>query len=520
MSRATLVATIRSSSRGSEARNGLDWKLADWLEIRADLMPEPDPMAVRSGFDGRLLYSLRSCRAGGRDDSPIDTRHRRLREASRGVDLVDLEGEQDLVPETLTRIFPERRVISWYGKVRDEHTLPQLLEKFSRTEALLYRFEITCSRVEDAIIALQFLKRANRPDVIAYAAGPVGVWTRVLAPRFGAPFVFGRLGEDSEDGAGSPTVSELVQDYGFPEFCAVSELFAIVGEPISGSLSPRLHNAAHLQAGAGRVFLSFPTSAFESLWDRLVSSQVFESMGLTLKGLTVAAPNKQTALGFSGRTALLCRKCCASNLLVRQNETWRACTTEPYGIFRYTARANVNLSRSKAAVIGCGGSGRVTAAALSRAGAHVTLVNRSSDRGKWANRLLGLPFVPLKEFSPRGYSVIVNATSVGRTGEELPIDLANLNPGSLVVDLVYTHSGTTPLVTTAHALGHTVIEGRKVLLAQTMRQYGLMTGETMPESLVRGLLWLRTNGNDASVRLDNDHPNARQKAELCKRRAM
>ena len=506
MSRATLVATIRSLPRISEATNGLDWKLADWFEIRADLMPEPDPIAP--SFDRRLLYSLRSRRAGGRDDSPIRTRQRRLRGAALVYDLVDLEGDRDLVPETLARISPERRVISWYGEVRDEQTLHQLLQKFSRTEALLYRFEIACSRVEEAIITLQFLNRAKRPDVIAYAPSPVGVWTRVLAPRFGAPFVFGSLGEYSEDGAGGPTVSELVQDYGFPEFRAVSELFAIVGEPISGSLSPRLHNTAHLHAGTGRVFLGFPTSAFESLWAGLVSSQVFESMGLTLKGLTVASPNKQTALGFSGRAALLCRKCCASNLLVRQNETWRACTTEPYGIFRYTTRANANLSRSKVAVIGCGGSGRVAAAALARAGAQVTLVNRGSDRGRWANRLLGLPFVPLKEFSPRGYSVIVNATPVGRNGEELPIELANLNPGSLVVDLVYTHSGTTPLVAAGHALGHTVIEGRKVLLAQTIRQYGLMTGETMPESLVRGLLWLRTNGKDTSVPLDLDQPNS------------
>src|SRR5260370_497016 len=225
MSRATIVATIKSLSRISEARNGLDWKLADWLEIRADLMPEPDPIAVRPSFDGRLLYSLRSCRAGGRDDSPIGTRHRCPREAARCVDLVDLEGEQVIVSETLTRISPERRVISWYGQVRDEQTLHQLLRKFSRTEALLYRFEITCSRVEEATITLQFLNHAKRPNVIAYAAGPVGVWTRVLAPRFGAPFVFGRLGEESEDEAGSPTVSELVQDYGFPEFRAVNELF-------------------------------------------------------------------------------------------------------------------------------------------------------------------------------------------------------------------------------------------------------------------------------------------------------
>src|SRR5271157_5751324 len=114
MSRATLVVTIDSLSRTNEAKNSPDWKLADWLEIRADLMPEPDPIAP--SFDRRLLYSLRSRRAGGRDDSSIRTRQRRLRGAALVYDLVDLEGDRDLVPETLARISPERRVISWYGE--------------------------------------------------------------------------------------------------------------------------------------------------------------------------------------------------------------------------------------------------------------------------------------------------------------------------------------------------------------------------------------------------------------------
>src|SRR5260370_8422714 len=106
MSRATIVATIKSLSRISEARNGLDWKLADWLEIRADLMPEPDPIAVRPSFDGRLFYYLRSCRARWRDPSPIRTRHRRLRQAARCRDLSALERQQHLLPDTLTPLPP------------------------------------------------------------------------------------------------------------------------------------------------------------------------------------------------------------------------------------------------------------------------------------------------------------------------------------------------------------------------------------------------------------------------------
>src|SRR5580704_17809903 len=335
MSRATLVATMRSWSRASEARNVLDWRLADWLEIRADLMPEPEPMAVRPNFDGWLLYSLRSRLAGGRDDSLIAARHRRLRGAAQVYDLVDLEGDRDLVPDLLNSIDPERRVISWHGRIPDEQYLHQLLQAFSRAGARLYRFEVECSSVEEGITALRFLHRAKRSDVTAYATGPLGLWTRILAPRLGAPIVFGGMREEGEgeDGGFRSGVLELIQDYGFPEIRPVSEIFAIVGEPVSSSLSPRLHNAAHRASGAGRLFLSFPTRAFDRLWSRLVSSGNLERMGLMIKGLTVASPNKQSALEVSERVAPLCRRCKASNLLVRVSGDWVACTTDPEGIF-------------------------------------------------------------------------------------------------------------------------------------------------------------------------------------------
>ena len=129
--------------------------------------------------------------------------------------------------------------------------------------------------------------------------------------------------------------------------------------------------------------------------------------------------------------------------------------------------------------------------------------------------MLGLRFVPLQEFSLRGFSALVNATPVGRDGEELPVDLKSLDAGSLVVDLVYRRKGATPLMTAAQALGHKVVEGRKVLLAQTMRQYRLMTGEQMPERLARGLLGLPTGGNGSMETFHPNQTNAHLKAEQC-----
>jgi hypothetical protein len=79
---------------------------------------------------------------------------------------------------------------------------------------------------------------------------------------------------------------------------------------------------------------------------------------------------------------------------------------------------------------------------------------------------------------------------VGRNGEQLPVNLAELNQEATVVDMVYNHGRETALTEQARALGLQVVDGWLILLAQARRQYYLMTGETMPMNLGRRLLGL------------------------------
>jgi 3-dehydroquinate dehydratase/shikimate dehydrogenase len=278
-------------------------------------------------------------------------------------------------------------------------------------------------------------------------------------------------------------------DYGFPEVYPANEVFAIVGQPVTGSLSPRLHNGAYRAEDSGRLFLSFPADNFPQFWQRIVLGGGMEAIGFPIMGLSVVSPHKEAALEVAKHCAPLCQQCASSNLLVRRENQWTALTTDPEGIFHNLSLGHLRPG-TKVAILGCGGSGRIAAAALSQAGANVTLVNRGVDRGRWAAKLLRLPFVPLKSFSARGYGAIVNATPVGRNGERLPVDLAQLEPEATVVDMVYNHAGVTALAEEGRALGHHVVDGWLVLLAQARRQYFLMTGETMPISLARGLLGL------------------------------
>jgi 3-dehydroquinate dehydratase/shikimate dehydrogenase len=185
----------------------------------------------------------------------------------------------------------------------------------------------------------------------------------------------------------------------------------------------------------------------------------------------------------------------STNVFVRKNRTWKADTTDPEGVIEGISRRGIRLSGKKVAVVGCGGSGRAIAAALDQVGAVVTLVNRGVERGLRAHRLLGLPFVPLSEFIVDGYSLIVNATPVGRNTNDLPFKLKGLSQDAVVVDLVY-GSLTTPLIAAAQAQGRTTIDGREVLYLQARRQFHLMTGREMPADLGLKILGMKPSLNN------------------------
>ena len=100
-----------------------------------------------------------------------------------------------------------------------------------------------------------------------------------------------------------------------------------------------------------------------------------------------------------------------------------------------------------------------------------------------------MPFVPLSEFSVEGYSLVVNATPVGATLDDLPFAIEGLSPDAVVVDQVYGDCPTS-LMTRTRALGRVAIDGREVLLSQVRRQFELMIGHGMPLTGARQVLGL------------------------------
>jgi 3-dehydroquinate dehydratase/shikimate dehydrogenase len=481
---AALVATVLHDP----SPQGVDLvalpRTVEWLEVRADLVGDLDVDWLRSHFSGHLIYTLRSRAEGGNAAESFRARRDRLLTAAHRYDLVTLEGDRDLTPELLSEIPPWQRLISWHGPAI---TLPALTSKFaklSEVEARFYKLVPTARNPGDELAPLSLLKLAGRSDLITHAAGLVGFWSRLVAPSLGSALVFGAVGADS---GGEPSINRLIDDYGLPGMMPIKEIYGIAGNPVSHSLSPRLHNAGYRALGHQALFVPFHVEAFGEFWREVVEGPVLKSLDMPIMGLTVASPHKEAALLLAKMTSSIARGAGSANILVRENGHWKGDTTDPDVVFMANRERGVQLKHKRAAVIGCGGAGRAIAAALDQSGAGVTLVNRGPGRGHHAAQLLGLPYIPLREFDAEGYDIVVNATPVGRDDNDVPLQLEQLDDEVVVIDLAY-GAKPTPLVTNMRAREQIVIDGRDVLVTQVTRQFRIMTGREMPATLAREAL--------------------------------
>ncbi len=490
MKQTTLVASLTTSptADGEELRRlppgvGL-------LEVRADLVPEVDPDWLRDRFDGELIYTLRSRAEGGASGGGSRKRAERFIAAAKRYDLIDLEGQRDLDPELLEQLPAEQRLISWHGAVSSLEQLESRFSELAATAARYYKLIPQAKQAIDAIRPLALLKALGRHDVVSFAMGDCGIWTRLIAPRLGSPLIYGSLGEVPA-APGQLSVERLSRDYGLPDTAVeVEGLFGIVGRPVTHSLSPRLHNGAYRRLGVPAYYLPFHAESFGDFWLDLVESGSLDGLGIPLWGLSVTSPYKEVALSVAGSSTARAQYIGAANTLVLHGEVWTAESTDPEGVVLALRHAGVEISGARAAVVGCGGAGKAAAVGLQAASAEVTLINRGEDRGRRASMELRLPFTPLSDLDPAEFDILVQATALGHQDDDpLAFDPDHLKAGAAVVEMVY-GGQPTRLVRETRSRGHLAIGGREVLLHQALGQFRLMTGCELEEPLAREILGL------------------------------
>lgn len=262
-----------------------------------------------------------------------------------------------------------------------------------------------------------------------------------------------------------------------------TNLYALIGNPVSGSKSPWIHNHIFETCHLPGAYLAFDIEK-----DQLRHA-VVGMKALNVKGINVTIPYKTEIMTFLDEVDPLAEKLGAVNTIVCEDGKWKGFNTDGLGLIAVLKRHIADFEEKKVLVLGAGGAARGICGILAESGiAKMGIWNRTPERAIQLSEALNLsksenghiditPVSSVKAFI--NYDVVINTTSVGMAPdiEQTPVEITSLNPDAIVCDIVY-KPHKTKLIREALSNGHNVIYGIEMLLEQALLAQKLWNGLT------------------------------------------
>ena len=244
------------------------------------------------------------------------------------------------------------------------------------------------------------------------------------------------------------------------------EVAAIIGYPVSQSLSPAMHNAIFRQRK-----LDWSYVAMEVREEALLG--VMQTLGSkSLLALSVTMPHKEaifeildnasTSFGEIDESARAAR---SVNTIAISGGRLIGSNTDGDGCCNAIELTGVDIAGSRVAVVGAGGTARAIVATLARRGASdVAVINRTESRAQDVIASTNVARIGTVDDIANA-SILINATSVGMGNQETPVDATRLHSDLAVLDAVY-HPLETTLLRDAKRAGAKTVDGLWMLVHQ------------------------------------------------------
>ncbi|MCH4825683.1 shikimate dehydrogenase [Planococcus halocryophilus] len=210
--------------------------------------------------------------------------------------------------------------------------------------------------------------------------------------------------------------------------------YAVIGDPISHSLSPFMHETWFAEHGIDAAYL--PIHVEPSQLEK--SFAAMKTLGIS--GFNITLPHKQSIVPLLGKLEENAMQMNAVNTVNLVGAEYTGSNTDGDGFVRSLLVHSVDKA-AKVLLIGAGGAARGIAFALKRAGfTDVTITNRTYRRAEELAADTNASAITLIESEERlaDFAILIQTTSVGlATGEALPISLERVKAGTMVADIIY-----------------------------------------------------------------------------------
>lgn len=248
----------------------------------------------------------------------------------------------------------------------------------------------------------------------------------------------------------------------------------VIGNPISHSMSPQLHQQFAKQFGIKIQYAKIcpTTKGFNR-----VLNDFFQSGGY---GLNVTAPFKQQALQYATIITQRAEDSQSVNTLVKTKEGILGDSTDGIGFVKDLQHKQLDFNNKRAVLLGAGGVARCIAQALLLDGFEVYLINRTQSKAQaMADALQHLGHIQLYT-NDIAVDLVVNSVSFNA---EQFLSQINFDNDAVAYDLNYGAKADNFL---AAAKNYTQqqFDGLGMLIEQGAEAFGLWTGKYPDTSLI------------------------------------
>ena len=262
-----------------------------------------------------------------------------------------------------------------------------------------------------------------------------------------------------------------------------TSFLALIGNPVSQSLSPIIQNAAIKYLGLDLIYIAIPckNKDFETVVNSLKK--------MNCKGLNITIPFKQKVFNICSEISPVAQKVKAVNTLkLKDNDDWSGTNTDIDG-FIFPLK-NLNLEGKTSIILGSGGAARSVIQGLKHLKiSEITIISRNKNS---LNELVGNFKSDIKingilnnnkeiHNLIQKTDLIVNTTPVGmsktKDEDEMPFGQSfwnTINSNTIIYDLIYNPSPTR-FLQFCEKKGCMTIDGTQMLIAQGAKSLSFWT---------------------------------------------
>ena len=255
--------------------------------------------------------------------------------------------------------------------------------------------------------------------------------------------------------------------------------FAVFGNPISHSKSPRIHALFAEQTGIAHLYgtVLAPHDDFEETLHGFFANGA--------KGANITVPFKERAFAESDELSDRASLSGAVNTLkLLEDGRLLGDNTDGIGMLSDLQRLNMIKPGNRVLLVGAGGAARGVILPLLDFGCAVVVTNRTFERAQHLQNIFeakgDITAVALADLEGQPFDLLINATASGIKGEVPAIPSSVITPQTRIYDMFY-QAGETPFIVWAkqHGADHTA-DGLGMLVGQAAHAFYLWHG-VMPD---------------------------------------